>query len=93
MKLRCPRTGPRLCLRPVYVAYAPLNARSCEFRVLWVTLAARRPRPECRESGMSARRRTRPRARRGVLGVGVAFWVRDATNARRTVLTNCVLRL
>ena len=40
MKLRCPRTGPRLCLRPVYVAYAPLNARSCEFRVLWVTLWA-----------------------------------------------------
>ena len=91
MKLRCPRTGPRLCLRPVYVAYAPLNARSCEFRVLWVTLCVLDQ--SGRESGMSARRRTRPRARRGVLGVGVAFWVRDATNASRTVLTNCVLRL
>ena len=91
MKLRCPRTGPRLYLRPVYVAYAE--------RSLLCHLSY--------QSGMSASRRTphppaarvRARAgRRGVLGwQGVAFSllarVKDATNARRTVLSNCVLRL
>ena len=79
MELRCPNAGPRLCLRPdVYV-------RSL--------LSAPAPRP-ARGPGRPAAPRPWALGVAGpiVWGGEVAFWVRDATNAKRTVLTNCVLR-
>lgn len=83
MKLRCPNAGPRLCLRSdVYV------------RSLLSAPAPRPARGLGRLGGPSGP--MRPSCQGGdVWGGrvrGGAFWVRDATNGARTVLTNCGLR-